>query len=476
MFLLKNILDIRSGEGCTIVLRHDTVAFWKACITTAQDGRRVCGVGSPGVGKSTTALVALDLLLAVGITVVYLKRTTDESGWYYQFVPGDGGVMTTLFPEKMKAADIASLQESSTYFLIDPDQTSDTCDPAPTVLASVIINASPDSKHWSDTEFTKPRDGRPGGLFLYFRLWDLPELQIAQKYLPNATDINVLQRYRNFGGIPRQVFSTDDAYLATKLRDQNSGVRSLTTAAALSIARNEVDQLDTMDSTQPRSSIMGYIASDDFLTPTAVVVSDRVAELVWQKFIGDLWASFNRAEKSGAVGDAFEAYVRHLFLTEGNTFEMRDCIGRGKVKTKQVWAQPTCTEIKLSLDIIRDVQSGEKDGVIYHSVSEREPLIDFIFRVANVYYAVQVTIGQSHTASQEGIDALWKRLPQGATLVLLYAIPLGNFWTFTTVPVAPALPNCHVYVFGIPNPKDSTPTVSSGANAGAAAAASVSVV
>jgi len=103
------------------------------------------------------------------------------------------------------------------------------------------------------------------------------------------------------------------------------------------------------------------------------------------------------------------------------------------------------------------VRAG-KDAVLFHPVSEQNPLIDFIFKVGKVFYAVQVTTAKTHDAEEAKIEKLVRdlKLRKGEKLKLLYAVPLDHFETFDTKPVEPSTPACPVTVIGIPNPSAST--------------------
>ena len=100
-------------------------------------------------------------------------------------------------------------------------------------------------------------------------------------------------------------------------------------------------------------------------------------------------------------------------------------------------------------------------------VSEQNPLIDFIFKVGKVFYAVQVTIGKTHDAEKAKIDELVRdlKLRKGEELKLLYAVPLDHFEMFDTNPRKPSIRACPVTVIGIPNPSAST---AAGSSTGAA--------
>ena len=73
------------------------------------------------------------MLLKEGKTVVYLFRSVKEENWYYEFVPGpDNAIVTNVYPERIIRGDIPSLRVNSTYYIADPGETKDSCNPTAT--------------------------------------------------------------------------------------------------------------------------------------------------------------------------------------------------------------------------------------------------------------------------------------------------------------------------------------------------------
>ena len=76
------VLRGRKGDVKTIVLTKEVKQFWKACLRWSRT-YRVCAVGSPGAGKSTTMMYLIRILLERGKKVVYLHRTEEKDSHYY---------------------------------------------------------------------------------------------------------------------------------------------------------------------------------------------------------------------------------------------------------------------------------------------------------------------------------------------------------------------------------------------------------
>jgi predicted GTPase len=68
MKILRNVPNLESRRGTTdIVIRAVTIPFWQACIQIVEDSEsrtRVCVVGTPGIGKSSSTPLLIHLLLA----------------------------------------------------------------------------------------------------------------------------------------------------------------------------------------------------------------------------------------------------------------------------------------------------------------------------------------------------------------------------------------------------------------------------
>jgi hypothetical protein len=65
-----------------IIITKEIDAFWRRCIDVVIEAkRRVCASGSPGVGKSTTMMYAMRLLVERGNKVVYLERSVNSASF-----------------------------------------------------------------------------------------------------------------------------------------------------------------------------------------------------------------------------------------------------------------------------------------------------------------------------------------------------------------------------------------------------------
>jgi hypothetical protein len=73
----------------------------------------------------------------------------------YEFTPNNESdtVTTKVYHECNGGDDIASLFDSSTYYVVDPGKTKDSCDPVEDFEPKVIIVSSPDECHWGGNSF-----------------------------------------------------------------------------------------------------------------------------------------------------------------------------------------------------------------------------------------------------------------------------------------------------------------------------------
>ena len=315
MRVMEKVPMLETGEARDIVIRDISEPFWQACIDTCETENkryRVCAVGTPGIGKSTNTPFLIRMLLKKGKTVVYLVRTEDKEGWYYEFNPNhhDPTIPPScnIYPESTKKMAIPSLLSPETYYIVDPGKTKDNCDPATTFLPKVIIVASPDDRHWGESEFRKMRDG-VGGFFLYYPLWSLQELLSARSSLmdrgPQLSEDEIKKRYGEVGGVPRHTFVAEPKFKQI-LAAQVNAVNSLTLQQVERIVGKEVDAVGMFSPSIPKSALLGIEASDNFTVAKPVLISNQVEEKIVDRFMHDLWSSV--AMRGCGGWEVFEAY------------------------------------------------------------------------------------------------------------------------------------------------------------------------
>jgi hypothetical protein len=436
MRILRNIPNPETNsKPQDIVIRSVTFPFWLACVDAVdtKDARiRVCAVGTPGIGKSTSTALLIRILLSRGRSVVYLIRTEEKDNWYYEFVPHateSGGVSYSvqIYPESWKCGNIQSLNLGTTYYIVDPGKTNDSCDVSDTFLPKLIIVASPDEKHWGESEFLKFREP-VDGMFLFYPVWTLDELLCARAVLaPKLSEEKVMALYREFGGVPRTVFYGNDAKFDLIRPIRRALIATLKPQEVESIASGYVDLVATFESKQPKSAIIGYTLCADTTVPESttmqedslavfrkyevIVLSPLIAEEVYSKHMKVLWGSIFQYGASG--WHIFEAYTRQLMMGESIFLQCRVCCSRTDVQYNEdnlVWKIfGSCQEIRLTSDSLESALL--EPNIVFHSIHKTYPLVDFVYKDKNNHiHAFQVTVGKTHNAELVKIRALAKKV------------------------------------------------------------------
>jgi Retrotransposon hot spot protein len=293
MRVMRGVIKLESDRKRDIVIRNITQPFWEECIRVVNIPNmrvRVCAVGTPGIGKTTSTPFLIRMLLEEKQTVVYRLRSED---YFWEFTWNDeGGYVVNVHPEKDGIRGVASLKAPSTLYIVDPGSSSDSCLPKTSFKARTIIVSSPNERHWGGNEFDKLR-GDVIGTFRYFPMWDLHEILMAQPYLSSTvlTDEEVEARFRLVGGVPSHIILHKD-YLARVLRCQNEAIEALTERQAQQILEGKLDVVGSFGSNQPRSAIIGYAKTQTpekipFSTPQVTIISPSVAENVMYKFMAE---------------------------------------------------------------------------------------------------------------------------------------------------------------------------------------------
>jgi Retrotransposon hot spot protein len=481
MRVMRGVVKLETGVKSDVVIRKLTRPFWQACIDTVDLLRppsdnqqadattnrqlRVCAVGTPGIGKTTCTAVLLRMLLKEkGGTIVYHVRAPKEAGLIYEFVPGsndDGDPVTAkVYPEQAFYAGIPSLSEASTYYVVDPGDTDDTCNPRPLFRPKVIIVASPDSKHWGANYFYKDRDGALGVLKV-FPVWELHELLHARPVLRRTMSVQqVTDRYNQVGGVPRHVFGSETTFNQA-LAKQTEKTDGMNCEQAERIAVTKMQGLTTLDASQPQSALIGFRArqEDGFSNYTIDVIAPRVGERLFRRLLRDMW---DKLLLPGAGNPwILEAYTRYLLGTNRTlTFRRRRGVGRnhrlrGTVESVSLGG---CGEIRSTWDVV--AAAVERPMVVFHPVNPAQKLIDFIYRDSeDHFHAFQVTLADKHSADVNHILELERQVGDPGRLSLYYMVPEFRFATFVTHPVDPrnsrrGIPRatCNIYHVAIPDP------------------------
>eukprot|EP00736_Rhodelphis_marinus_P008779 Rmarinus@m.14777 len=413
-----------------LFVRSVTKPFWEHCITMAENGVRVCAVGSPGIGKSLTSLFAIKLLLEKGKTVVFLRRTITKRDVYYQFTPSSSGaagvVDVDVFPETCQPEDIRSMKDPNTFYIVDPGMTKDSCNPSATVKAHVIICSSPDSSHWGGSEFAKMRHDEVtrGGRFYYYPIWSLHELLVAGEHLaasahtysgsasPTLDDESseqlaeedrqcppfsaevIKSRFWRFGGIPRVVLTTDLSAISQYEEDQRISINSLNDKCLREMCEGNVE-VDAFKPYAPKSSVVAYsVQPKQWKTARAILVSDQVEYRVAQKYEEGFWNYIFATKDDNVKASRFENYARAWFLREQRGSVELKCLS---TKLSEELLIPNCKSSEMLMAsgaAVTQWKHCTEDNVLYYSKSSQAPFADFVIKQGNTYYVINATISR----------------------------------------------------------------------------------
>ncbi len=336
MRVVRNVIDLEIGKTREIILRNITEPFWQKCIdvvNTPNERIRVAAVGTPGIGKTSSTPWLIRMLLKQSKTVVYLLRTVEKTGWYYEYIPNSDGtvIATNIYPERLDIDLIPSLRLRSSYYIVDPGQTENTCDPPTNFDAKVILVPSPDSGHWGGSKFEKRR-GDVLGKLLYFPTWSQEELLSARPILgPDLTDDQVRDRYFQFGGVPRHIFESEKNIKAL-LKTQNRAVKAISSEIAKYIVLGQEDAFDAFGQATKSAVLAFRLSAEDngtFEEGESYIVSELVSEKIFSRFQSSLWNAMLDLGTTGGGAAILGMITRHMIASgkPPSKFECRKCVG-----------------------------------------------------------------------------------------------------------------------------------------------------
>jgi hypothetical protein len=461
MTVLRGIYTFETAtENGIVVTTSATNAFWDACIKTAESSEmryRVAVVGNSCIGKTHGTPILIRKLLEQKKTVVYIVRTDRKESWYYEFVPTTSGTYAAeVYPEKTKRCLIPSLALSSTYYIVDPGMTHDSCDPPLCFQPKVIILAPLRSRHWGDSTFETQRHTVQGCL-KYFPPWSLDDVLAAQPILcPSISKDTMRRRYRLFGGIPGDVFARSSQektilqYQEGALQELSMYQRNHSKDRVKSIAEGRMDAMNCFGGV-PKALLMAYIpALDDqgtFDKARPILISYSIADKLFSKHIKDLWDLMVRGTiKSKLV---FEAYIRTLVLDPTKThltFRARQIrSGKGRsllrqgVSTKYtfLWQKvviPCCKEVRIVADPLATVTNAESDPyILFHAWDPSFEETDCAFKddVGRIHILTTYA-SKANTAWMQHIATMVQSASSAVTLYNL--LPSENLEEVSSIP------------------------------------------
>ena len=478
MKVLKNVVDLESSTEGNIIVQSHTERFWEKVIE-ATGTNRVCALGTPGIGKSTTTCILIRLLLRKNITVVYRIRNEDKGGFVYMFTPNmDTASSKTTASSQQTTAPVEvdvkvigeidfqwwdiNVNNESVYYVVDPGKTKDNCNLGDNFKGNVIIVASPEESHWGNDDFFKGRGlgtpPRKPGTLRFFPTWTLQELICSSAYISSVSELKlseaiVIERFNRFGGNPRYVFAPLNEYSDQKNIQQKALVAlTIGSVDTLMLAYKDRSAINSQSSDLPKGILLSYIlARNDngaYKTGWAVLSSDYIYDFIVAKFMQHLW---NKMISDAATFDAYlyEAYVRKLFYDNVKPstlkeYRIRDAIS--KYEAKKINAISAHVQLGgcVGAQQVENIEQSAvtKPMVVFYPYSPTNKLIDFLYRDDDVYNCFQCTIGENHGARSDHIAELAnfimnERINKDTLPVIkfFYAVPRHRFRAFVTKPL-----------------------------------------
>ena len=434
----KNVVDI--------AIRHQDLTFWESCVAELENPsetrNRMVSIGSPGIGKSTTALFLIRKLLYMGLTVVFMMK---GEGLIVQFKPngdkvtGANDVDVEIFPETTPKWEIASLLDQRTYYIVDPGMTKENCNPPGRVNAKVIIVASPDERHWGGNSFPKDEPGFPGGFYRYFPPWTLMELQAAAQEILNLGPVQsqeIERQFSVFGGIPRHVFKLSEAAENEQILEQR--IRALSPTQARNLISGFFPLHAKFGADQPQGGITIFTPKRSFKGVTVSLASDSVRGWVRSFFMDNIWSDL-ALYPTPTAWQLLESYMMEA-LEKTNQYTVRKCVGKNENQYSHVFTVQLggCASKSFQMDCTDAVFDGA-DNVLFYSSDSTHPLYDMVYKRGSIFHAFQVTVGRTHDSKEAQIRAIASRLltHAGDELRLYYAVHESIFDSFVTNPVRP---------------------------------------
>jgi DNA polymerase III delta prime subunit len=324
MKVLRNVLDLESDKKGNVVIRPSDERFWHKVIE-ATEKSRVCAMGTPGIGKTTTTSILIRELLQQKKIVIYRVCGINNEGYIYLFTPKEfDGVNVNVIRENEFIYDDPVVNNEAIYYIVDPGKFNGNCDLHTAYKGKVIIVASPNCRHWGRNEFGKDRRG-VRGKFLFFPIWSLYELITARFCFPVHLEVvDIEDRFETVGGIPRHIFTTMEVYNDV-INKQKNAINKLNADQIRSMTNEDMSSVPTFDSSEPESAIMVYKPSDEsFEKFTCDVSSKHIFRLLVKEKIIYLWNCL--LDRGGAKGattwEVFETYCQEIMSNhqEENTF------------------------------------------------------------------------------------------------------------------------------------------------------------
>ena len=162
---------------------------------------------------------------------------------------------------------------------------------------------------------------------------------------PNVTlsPQQVAERYRQVGGVPRNLF-LDELYYRKLLEDQENAAVEVNSMQAKRIVSGKLDPMGNLNSNFPKSAVIGIELADNdngaFTERKAVPISAVAAEQVFLKHITTLWNDMVANERPLV----FESYLRTVLTEADYVIDVSDISKRSADKRSSKKSKKKATE------------------------------------------------------------------------------------------------------------------------------------
>ena len=437
MNVLCNVVDLETGTRGNVVIRSITENFWLNVIEATKT-HRVCALGTPGIGKTTTTCILIRLLLAQKKTVVYLIRGINRNGFVYMFTPtleASLEVDVKVIEEMNFKYSDANVDKESIFYVVDPGQTKDNCNLPVKFKGKVIIVASPDNGHWGSSDFLKLRDTVKGS-FMFMPVWTLNELLNAKHFMDNSlSDDTIVSRFERVGGVPRHIFA-DDVTFAGILRAQESALNSLREDQLRKLTSNDMNSVQTFEGGEPKSLLMVYESSSEsnFQDFTVTVASKLVISKLVEKYAMFMWnLMVSLSAQQGGLGwKIFETICHERMLGEPKVyFDIKYHNGTKleEVQNGTLLTLGGCRAMKGTL-VNLITAARREEHTLFYSLNPTYPLFDSMYRVGSTFYAFQITLGKTHSCIEKYLLRFAAEARGPSNFLLHYLTYEGNYGDF----------------------------------------------
>ena len=121
MLLMRGVTNLETGTVLdSVVIRGVERLFWSECVNqvmTPDMVRRVCAVGTPGTGKTTSTVFLIRTLFENKHTVVY-RFASEPYYWEFKWRPYTGGYDVNVYTQEHSLWDVESLIDPRFTLLI----------------------------------------------------------------------------------------------------------------------------------------------------------------------------------------------------------------------------------------------------------------------------------------------------------------------------------------------------------------------